>query len=91
MTLHTYNIFEVLTFGPIVAWDKESGTLITVNDVCFSAWTHMDSGYFVGGNTCHIKDIPKVGDCTDFGLVCQVAQDWLHELLATEGDDEPSN
>lgn len=86
--MHNYSLWQVLTYGPIVAWDEKSGTLVTVNDVCFSAWTCTNNGHFVGGNTCLITELEKVGDCTDFALVCQVAQEWLQELLDTEGDEE---
>lgn len=89
--MHNYTLFEVLSYGPIVAWDKSSGIIITVSKVCFSAWTCTNNGHFVGSNTCLIADIPKVGTCTDFDLVCEVGREWLQELLADSEDEETSN
>lgn len=89
--MRTYNLFEVLEYGPVVAWDESSGMLITVNKVVFSSWIVFQGNSFIGGNTCLIKDIEKVGNCTDFDLVCEVANEWLQELLDTDGEGEPSN
>lgn len=88
--MRKYNVFEVLEYGPIVAHCKDSGVIITVNKTCFSSWTHIEDGHFLGGNHCLITDIEKVGDCTDFDLVCQIAEEWMRELLDNEGEDEPS-
>lgn len=89
--MHNYTLFEVLSYGPIVAWDEASGIIITVSKVCFSAWTCTNNGKFVGSKTCLITELEKVGDCTDFDLVCEVGNEWLQELLAESEDDEPTN
>lgn len=89
--MHNYTIFEVLEYGPIVAWDKDSGYIITCGKAAFSAWVCTSNGKFTGTNTCLVAEIEKVGNCTDFGIVCEVADEWLHELLADCEPEEPSN
>lgn len=90
--LHAYTLFEVLELGgPIVAFDEPCSIVVTVNKTCFSAWISLGNGCFVGTNTCLVADVPKVGDCTDFGLVQEVAYEWLKELAEGCNEDEPSN
>lgn len=92
MSVRTYTIFEVLTLGgPVVAHHPATGRIITINKKCFAAWTESAHGFFICENDCFVSDVEKVGDCTDFSLVVQAGHDWLRELLATEGDNEPSN
>lgn len=89
--MQAYNLFQVLEYGPIVAWDESSGTIITCSKSAFSAWTSIGPDMFVGNNTCLVTDLEKVGDCTDFGLVCEVANEWLKVILNDSEPDEPSN
>ncbi len=89
--MQKYHLFEVLTYGPIVAHDAESGIIVTVGKECFSAWTEVGQNHFVGTNSCLIADIERVGNCTDFALVVEVAKEWILELLLASEEDEPSN
>ena len=91
-TLKGYTIFEVLELGgPVVAHHEIHGIIITINKVCFSSWTCIGNGLFVGGNTCLIANVKKVGDCTDFKLVVEAGQDWIVEVLAEEAAEKSSN
>lgn len=91
MPYKKYHLFDVLEYGPIVAHDKESGMVITVNKVCFSQWTEVGQNHFIGGTSCLVTELERVGDCTDLGLVLDVAREWMKELLQTDGQEEPTN
>lgn len=86
--LKTYNICEVLEYGPIVACDLETGLVITASKSTFNVWTMLHTGEFVGGNYAIPITSPK--GLYALEKIQRLANEWLEDLIVC-GEDEPSN
>jgi hypothetical protein len=79
------SIFEILEYGPIVAWSEEFGILITVNGSYLNLW--MTDGKDFMNTDCRSMGYPNGLYGMDITKVMKDAEEYLTDCLK-ESEEE---